>query len=178
MKNRLALIPLLALFLAAPAAAQVPAQSPPPDRPLRNQQRPLNPGEVQSIVDGYVIVQAETALKLTDEQFPEFVKRLRVLQEGRRRGQRTHNQIIQEIARLTDPAAPQPDEARLREKLKALDDADQKAAADLRKAYDSIDQILDVRQQARFRVFLDQVERRMLDILTRARMQAARGRGR
>ena len=36
-------------------------------------QKPLSPAQVQAMIDGYVIVQAERALNLTDAQFPQFV---------------------------------------------------------------------------------------------------------
>lgn len=167
----------------APSAAQtqpVPPQTPRQQNP--DAPRPPSPAEVQSIVDGWVIVQAQTALGLTDAQFPQFVVRLRAVQQARRQYQRARLQFIQELGRLTNPKNPPADEAVLREKLKALDDLDLKSAADLRKAYEGVDEVLDVRQRARFRVFLEQVERRMLDILTSARGQAAvkalgRGRG-
>jgi hypothetical protein len=177
------LVVLVGILLAGAASARAQqSQAARPQKPAAqestNAQKPLSPAEVQSIVDGWVIVQAQTALALTDAQFPQFVMRLRALQETRRRNQRAHNQLIQEIARLTNPQNPPADEAQLREKLKALDDLETKSAAELRKAHESVDQVLDVRQQARFRVFLEQVERRMLEILTKARAQTAVGVGR
>ena len=48
-------------------------------------------------------------------------------------------------------------------------DDDERAQADARKAYESIDQILDVRQQAKFRVFEEMMERRKLELVARAR---------
>ena len=55
---------------------------------------------------------------------------------------------------------------------------DARSAADIKKAYDAIDQILDLRQQAKFRVFEENMERRKLELVTRARQanQANRGR--
>ena len=50
----------------------------------------------------------------------------------------------------------------------------QTGEADARKALDALDQTLDLRQQARFRVFEEQMERRKLELVTRAR-QANRG---
>jgi hypothetical protein len=177
------LVVLVGILLAGAASARAQqSQAARPQKPAAqestNAQKPPSPAEVQSIVDGWVIVQAQTALALTDAQFPQFVMRLRALQETRRRNQRAHNQLIQEIARLTNPQNPPADEAQLREKLKALDDLETKSAAELRKAHESVDQVLDVRQQARFRVFLEQVERRMLEILMKARAQTAVGVGR
>ena len=39
----------------------------------------------------------------------------------------------------------------------------------MRKAYNALDEVLDVRQQARFRVFEEQIERRKIELLMRAR---------
>jgi hypothetical protein len=39
----------------------------------------------------------------------------------------------------------------------------------------ALDEILDVRQQARFRLLEEQLERRKIDLLQRARQGAARG---
>jgi len=41
----------------------------------------------------------------------------------------------------------------------------------LRKGYSSVDEVLDLRQQARFRVFEERIERRKLELLMRARQQ-------
>ena len=46
-----------------------------------------------------------------------------------------------------------------------------KALADIQRAYESIDQSLDIRQQARFRIFEQEIEQRKLQLLMRARQQ-------
>ena len=70
--------------------------------------------------------------------------------------------------RLSAPDAKS-DDAPLRDGLKALQDLDARTAAETRKAYEGIDQVLDVRQQVRFRVFEEQMERRKIELVTRAR---------
>jgi Spy/CpxP family protein refolding chaperone len=65
--------------------------------------------------------------------------------------------------------APNPDEAKLKERMKELQDLETRSAADVKKAYDAIDQVLDVRQQAKFRVFEEAMEHRKLELVTRAR---------
>ena len=57
----------------------------------------------------------------------------------------------------------------LKERLGALQELESRAAAELRKAYNGLDEILDLHQQARFRVFEEQIERKKLDLLMRAR---------
>jgi hypothetical protein len=168
------LIALGLLACSAPAAlAQRPTRAPAADQA---QDQPLPPLEVQRLFDAYVTMQAQEALKLTDEQLPQFIVRLRSIQEVHRRHFQARNRIVQQLAQL---AAQEnlADEARIREALKALQDLDTRSDTDLRASYAAVDQLLDLRQQARLRVFLDQMERRKLDLLARARRGAAIRRG-
>jgi len=75
--------------------------------------------------------------------------------------------MIQDLWRFTNE--PQPDDMRMRERLKALDDLDARSQAELTKAYDAINQVLDVYQQAKFRVFEENMENRKLALVMRAR---------
>ena len=137
----------------------------------------LSPGAVVAMLDTYAIVQAQDALQLTDTQYAPFVGRLKKLQETRRKNQQAHNQIVQELRRLTRQASLPADEAVIRERLKALRELDDRSVLELRHAYDALDEVLDVRQQARFRIFEEQIERRKLDLLMRARQGASGRRG-
>jgi hypothetical protein len=149
------------------------AQTPPAERPASpraNRPAGLTNGELVNMLDTYAIVQAQSALQLADSEYGAFVTRLKRLQQIRRQANRRHNQIVQELARLTqDPAA---DEVTLRARLKALQDQDVTAAEELRRAYESLDELLSPRQQARLRVFEERMERQKLDLLMRARNAA------
>jgi hypothetical protein len=135
---------------------------------------PLTPAETQKLFDSYVLVQARGALGLTDAQFPGFVTRLMALQEARRRNQQARRRVLMTLAQMTGPQAAVPvDEAKIREQVKALSDLDARTSDEVHRAQDALDQVLDVRQQGRFRVFEDQVERRMLDLMLSARRSAA-----
>ncbi len=57
----------------------------------------------------------------------------------------------------------------LRTQLKALNDLDARVGTEVRQALEGVDQVLDLRQQARFRLFEEQMERRKVDLLMRAR---------
>jgi Spy/CpxP family protein refolding chaperone len=147
----------------------------------RGEERPgraagqLGPGEVVAMLDAYAVVQAQEALQLNDAQYGQFVTRLRKLQQARRQNQQARNRIIQDLRRLAGPQATPPfDENTIRERLKSLRDLDDRAAVELRRAYDAVDEVLDARQQARFRIFEEMIERRKLDLLMRARQGAAR----
>ena len=100
--------------------------------------------------DSYALMQAQQQLQITDDQFPQFLTRFRTLQDIRRRA-------LQSRARRV-----------------AITDDEERAQTDARKAYEAIDQVLDVRQQAKFRVFEEMMERRKLELVARAR-QANRG---
>ncbi len=109
------------------------AQAAPVDRPARN--RPaLGNGELVNMLDTYAIVQAQEALQLADEQYGQFVTRLKRLQQIRRQNTRARNQILQDLRRLTQETTP--DENALRARLKALQDQEVSAADELRRAYD------------------------------------------
>jgi len=133
----------------------------------------MTPAELERWVDSYVLLQAQETLKLTDAQFPKFVQRLKALQDQRRRYLQSRRQMVGTLGGLLR-AAPV-DEAVLRERLKAIHDLDIRSAEDLQKSRDAVDEVLDVAQQARFRVFEEAVERRKLELLMRARQGARRG---
>ena len=154
-------------------ARQVPATAGPAAAPL--DAPGVSAGEIQRLYDAYALVQAQDALQLTDEHYVRFVARLKTLQEIRRRHVVARNRILQDLRRLTNSQTPAGDEAEMRDRLKALRDEDERGAAEIRKAYDAVDELLDVRQQAQFRLFEEQMDRKRLDLLMRAR-QNVRGR--
>jgi hypothetical protein len=159
-------LPLLILTLSlsqAPANSSADAV----DRPA------LTNAELIDMLDTYAIVQAQKALELGDAQYGQFVTRLKRLHQVRRQNTRIRNQILQDLRQLT--RSPTTDDQTLRARMKALDEHDARAAAELRRAYDAMDEVLDARQQARFRLFEERLERQKLDLLMRARNRAASG---
>jgi hypothetical protein len=162
-------------LLAAPtfASQQAPDDTARAARP----RAALAPAEVVAMLDAYAVVQAQDALQLNDTQYGAFVTRLKRLQETRRRNQQARNQILQELRRLTAAGAASYDDNAIRTGLKNLRDLDDRAATDLKRAYEAIDEVLDVPQQARFRLFEETIERRKLDLLMRARQATAGRRG-
>ena len=130
----------------------------------------LRPGEIQRLFDAMLLADAQQALALSDHQYPEFITRLRALQETRRGSLARRVKIMAELQRLSSPrATAPPDDNALKDRLSALQELESRSAAELRRAYNEIDEVLDLRQQARFRVLEEQVERRKLELLMRAR---------
>jgi hypothetical protein len=151
-----------------PAAAQAPPA--PPEAPN------VTPGELQDLFDSYVMMQAQRQLRLTDAQLPQFVIKLKALQMARRRADVQRLRLVQELRRLTMPANEKVDEGQIRERLKDLEDVEARSAIEIRQAQVNLDQVLDVRQQGRFRVLEEQIERNKVDLMMRARQQANRRR--
>ena len=130
----------------------------------------MTPAELERWLDSYVLIQAQDALKITEAQFPRFLQRLNALQATRRRNAAARRQILATIGRQV--RAMPVDEAGAREQLKVLRELDLRAADELRKAYDALDEALEPLQQARFRLFEQQVERRQIELLLKARERA------
>jgi hypothetical protein len=185
-----ALVLIAALMIAAPTFAKdqraqpQPAlaspdegQNPPPQQkgggPLPGLDNgDMTPGEIQKLFDAYLVMEAQQALQLSDQQYPQFLTRLRTLQDTRRKNQQERNQLMNQLQRLTNPRAQvRGDEAMIKERLTGLQELESRNAAEIRKAYNALDEVLDVRQQARFRVFEEQIERRKIELLMRARQQ-------
>jgi hypothetical protein len=165
---------LLAFSARGQAQPAPPAPTPEAQRPLAALGDDMTPAQIQRLFDAYLIMEAQQALTLTDQQYPQFLTRLKTLQDTRRRNQQQRNQLMNELQRLTSPRAQvQADEAVVKERLGTLQELESRSAAELRKAYAALDEVLDVRQQARFRVFEEQIERRKLELLLRARQNRA-----
>jgi hypothetical protein len=166
-------VAVITVVCAAPAGAQG-AQQRQGRQGRQAQQAPglvddpgVTPNEIQRMFDAYALVQAQDQLALNDEQYGRFLARFKALQDIRRRSLQEHTRLVVELRRLL--VQGQPDETQLKDRMQALRDVDMRAIADVRKAYEAIDQTLDVKQQATFRVFEEQMERRKIELITRAR---------
>lgn len=167
--NRIAAGVAALVLLASAASAQ--GRLPRRNGPLA--QEGVSPGEVQRLFDAYVVMQAQQELQLSDEQYPKFLARAKVLQAARQKGLADRARIIQDLRRLE--SAPSLDDGQARTQLRALADVDARIVNEVREAMNGIDEVLDTRQRIRFRIFEEQMERRKVDLLMRAR-QANRAR--
>jgi Spy/CpxP family protein refolding chaperone len=165
MKHLATLLVLIAVG-GGSLAAQVarPRAGGPPPVPA---DQAVSPAEVQRMFDAYALMQAQEQLNIADDQFSAFLTRFKALQDVRRRTLQERARVIMEMRRILNQ--PQPDETMIRERLKTLQDINARGGDEEKKAYDAIDQVLDLRQQARFRVFEEVMERRKLELVARAR---------
>jgi hypothetical protein len=132
----------------------------------------LRPAEIQRLFDAYLVMEAQQTLGLTDQQYGPFLTKLKLLQETRRKYLASRAMILLDLGRMTGPRAPKTDDAAIRERLASLQELESRSAAEARRAYADLDALLDPRQQARFRVFEDQIERRKIELMLRARQNA------
>jgi hypothetical protein len=162
---------LLLAALAAPAFAQ-PARTPQKRQPQREARAPenLSPAQLHQLFDAMLAMQAQNVLALNDDQYAQFLTRLRALQDVRRRHQQERLRLINELQRMTNPRADTTaGEDALKQQLSSLDELESRAAVDLRRAYQGVDEVLSPLQRARFRVLEEQIERRKLELVGRAR---------
>ena len=161
--RRIAAAALIVLSFAGTAGAQARAAAPPDDAGV-------TPVELRRLLDAYSIVQAQESLKLSDDQYARFLPRFKGLLDTRRQTLQQHTRVLNVLRRLLMDA--QPDESMLKDALKQLQEIDTRGEADARRAYDAIDQVLDLKQQAKFRVFEEQMERRKLELVAQAQAKA------
>ena len=176
----------LVAALNLPLAAQQPNDPPPTVDPARGGRRgnlppnaprggpPLaaavNNEQVYELLDAFVLGRAQAALLLNDQQFFAFFQRMKALQALQRTHRRARQRVLVELRQISGPNVPNPgDDAAIAAKTKELDDLEARNAADEQKALDDIDQVLQVRQRAMLRLFLDSMERQKLDLLLKAR---------
>ena len=142
-------------------------QAIPAGPPAAGNEAGVTPGEIQRMFDAYALVQAQEQLRISDDQYSRFLIRYKALQDIRRRALQEHTRIVADLRRLL--AERQPDEQLLEARIDALADVDTRASAEVKTAYEGIDELLDLRQRAAFRVFEELMERRKLELITRAR---------
>jgi hypothetical protein len=177
------------LMAVTPAWPAVAAQEPPPgqqgNRPGQGQ-RGRGPGmpeaapgvpmqQLQSMFDAFVLVQAQRALELTDEQYQRFFTRMSRLQDLRRQHLQQRMRRLSELRRIW--RLPNTEEAVMAQQTKALDDFEAKYEIDLKAARQAIDEVLSARQRAGFRFFEEDMDRRKLEFLTQSRQGRQGGGG-
>jgi hypothetical protein len=162
-----------AIALTATVFGVTPLRAQEPPAPGgRGDREQVRPAELVAMLDAYTLVQAQNALQLSDAQYGPFVTRLKRLQENRRRNNQLRNRLLQDLRLMTAPNAAA-DENAMREKLRALGEHNQQSAAALQRDTEAVDEVLDVRQQVRFRLLEERIERQKLDLLMRSRRAVA-----
>jgi hypothetical protein len=165
----MAVVVMTAVAVLSGGGAFARAQSPQPQAETPG----VTPAEIQRMFEAVALVRAQEALKLSDDRYLPFLAKYKALQDVRRRTLQERNRLLRELNRLTSADAGNADEAQIKERLKALQDLDARSESELHKAYEGVDSVLDVRQQAKFRLFEERMERQKLDLLMKARQSRA-----
>src|SRR5262245_30548296 len=139
---------VLALATAADARAQGRAAQRGAQAPEGAAAPGVSPGEIQQMFDAYVLVQAQDVLQLRDDQYAQFVTRLRALQGVRRRYENQRLMIVNQLRRILQAADGRVDETMIQERLKSLDDLRATSLTDIKKVQAGLDEELDRRQRA------------------------------
>ena len=175
-----------ASFAQDPPPTTPPAQTPPagqttqPQRGKRGDARPgprqnlpapganLSQQQLQDYLDVATLYQADRALQLTTDQYPNFVTRLRKLQAVRRQYNQQRLRMLREMGALVQGPGPFRDEV-VAEKLKVFDEHTQKGSQELRQAEAELDGVLLPWQRAKFRLLEERIEQMKLDLLMKLR---------
>jgi hypothetical protein len=162
---------MIVVVWAVTAVGAVSAQPQPAPAPVAPPTDAMSPGQLNQLFDAMLVMQAQNALALNEQQYGQFLARLRTLQETRRRNVQERGRLIGELQKLTNPRNPEAGpEAEVKARLGELQELEARTAAELRRAYNGIDEVLSPVQQARFRVLEEQIERRKLELVARARL--------
>ena len=167
--------PVVAVAQEPPAESR--AARPGGRGPVRGGRPPLPPNpdvmtaqQVEKYFEDVMLFQARNQLALTDAQFVRFGAGLAQLQSARRQQQRRRMMLLRDLNQLL--MVRPLDDAAVTAKMNEIDDAATDYARQVQDAYTAIDRVLDLRQRARFRIFDENMERRKLDLLARARQAA------
>jgi len=123
--------------------------------------------DVQGMMDAYVLSKLQDALELSDDQFGSLVVAQKKLQDRRREYRQDRMAVLRQMRqalRLEDSG-----ESELRPLLNELDELRSDFTADETNRYGAIDDILDVRQQARYRVLEVELQRRLNEMMREVR---------
>jgi hypothetical protein len=171
-----AIIVLTVVALATsptPAAASQRASAPARGTPQEDTgTKPITAAQVQMLFEAFIVTQAQDALQLSEAQYGRFVTAFKRLQKARGSQQQQRTRLLADLRRMTAPDAPAADEAQITDRLRALRELEDTSAAEIRKAYDAVDDTLDLGQRARFRVFEERMEQQKLQFVMRARENA------
>jgi hypothetical protein len=173
----LGIVVLTLTALAASSGSARAAQQRAPATPPRASQdesgvKPITAAQIQMLFEAFIVTQAQDALQLSEAQYGRFVTTFKRLQKARSAQQQQRARLLADLRRMTAPDAPPVDEAQMTDRLRALRELEDTSAVEIRKAYDAVDETLDLRQRARFRVFEERMEQQKLQFVMRARENA------
>ena len=155
-KLRLTLVLLSVLAIATGSTAQNRDRNPQPNRQ-----------EVEGMMEAYILSKLQDSLDLTDEQFGSMVVAQKKLSDTRREYRRDRMQVLRQMRQTLQ--RDQAGESELQPLLSELDTLRDEFASNEKSRYAAIDDILDIRQRARYRVLEVELQRRLGEMMRQVR---------
>ena len=155
-KLLLALVALSVFAMAAGSTAQNRERNPQPNRQ-----------EVEGMMEAYILSKLQDSLDLTDEQFGAMVVAQTKLSDTRRGFRRDRMQVLRRIRQTLQ--RDQAGESELQPLLSELDTLRDEFASNEKSHYAAIDDILDIRQRARYRILEVELQRRLGEMMRQVR---------
>jgi hypothetical protein len=121
------------------------------------------------MVDAYVIANIQESLGLDDDQYTRAIPLVNNLQKARREYQRERWRTLRHMKQLLRSGAAT--ESQLQDAVGKLKTLEVEGPARIGERQDELDAILSPVQQAKYRVFEMDVERRLRDLMRRARRE-------
>lgn len=125
--------------------------------------------EAFRMVDAYVIANIQESLGLDDDQYARIIPLVNKLQKARREYHRERGRTLRQMRQLLKSGAAT--ESQLEEAVASLKTLEVEGPARIRERVDELDAILSPVQQAKYRVFEMDVERRLRDLMRRGRRE-------
>jgi ABC-type transporter Mla subunit MlaD len=125
--------------------------------------------EAFRMVDAYVIANIQESLDLDDDQYARIIPLVNKLQKARREYHRERGRTLRQMRQLLKSGAAT--ESQLEEAVASLKTLEVEGPARIRERVDELDSILSPVQQAKYRVFEMDVERRLRDLMRRGRRE-------
>ncbi|TDI42975.1 MAG: hypothetical protein E2P02_12295 [Acidobacteria bacterium] len=126
-----------------------------------------NRDEVEGMMDAYILSKLQDALELTDEQFGTMVVAQKKLQDTRRDYRQGRMTLLRRMRQTL-----RRDQAREEELTRLLDELDNleiEFSQNQRARYAAIDDILEIRQSARYRILEAEIQRRLTQLMRQVR---------
>ncbi len=128
-----------------------------------------NRDEVEGMMDAYILSKLQDALELTDEQFGTMVVAQKKLQDTRRDYRQGRMTLLRRMRQTL--RRDQAREEELTRQLDELDNLEIEFSQNQRARYAAIDDILEIRQRARYRILETEIQRRLTQLMRQVRGQ-------
>jgi hypothetical protein len=123
--------------------------------------------ELEGMMDAYILSKLQDALGLSDEAYGRMVVAQKKLQDLRRDYRRTRMEVLRQIRQ--DLGRDTAGEEELQPLLDELERVRSEFVSEEQARYRAIDELLDVRQRARYRILETEIQRRLGQLIGQVR---------